>query len=225
MTAGQVRIGAGAESSILTLRPRRGDAAAGLRLVRLYFASRRVPVALGALVACSLVLRAALEWHWIPSSGPLTQQLPVLLESGTASVIAVTTYSAFGDPERATGRWLPYLRLGTAGSLTGIAIGLLSAGAAAAHLPGGTLDVVRNVAGISGIGLVSAALTGGGLSWIGPMAYLVVSEDAILNAWRTPWIWPTRPLQDTGAALCAALVFVAGVAIITARGARQHAAE
>jgi hypothetical protein len=135
------------------------------------------------------------------------------------------TYSPFGEPERATGRWLPYLRFGTAGALTGIAVGLLSAGAAAAHLPGGTLDVVRNVAGITGIGLISAAVIGGGLSWIGPMAYLVLSEDAILNAWRTPWIWPTRPSHDAGAALCAALVFVAGTAITTARGARQRAHE
>jgi hypothetical protein len=172
-----------------------------------------------------LVLRGALEWHWIPSGGPLTQQLPVLLEAGTASVIALTTYSPFGEPERATGRWLPYLRFGTAGALTGIAVGLLSAGAAAAHLPGGTLEVVRNVAGITGIGLISAAVIGGGLSWIGPMAYLVLSEDAILNAWRTAWVWPTRSSQDAGAALCAALVFVAGIAITTARGARQRAAE
>jgi len=172
-----------------------------------------------------LVLRAALEWHWIPSSGPLTQQLPVLLEAGTASVIAVTTYSPFGEPERATGRWLSYLRFGTAGALTGIAVGLLSAGAAAAHLPGGTLDVVRNVAGMTGISLISATVIGGGLSWIGPMAYLVLSEDAILNSWRTPWIWPTTPSQDAGAAFFAALVFVAGIAIITGRGARQRAAE
>ncbi len=85
--------------------------------------------------------------------------------------------------------------------------------------------MVRNVAGITGIGLISAAMVGAGLSWIGPMAYLVLSEDAILNAWRTPWVWPSRPSQDAGAALCAALVFVAGVAIVTARGARQRAAE
>jgi hypothetical protein len=225
VTPGHVRTPAGAESRILSPLPSWDSAAAGSRLVRLYVASRRVPVALGALVGCSLVLRAALEWHWIPSSGPLTQQLPVLLEAGTASVIAVTTYSPFGEPERATGRWLPYLRFGTAVALTGIAVGLLSAGAAAANLPGGTLDVVRNVAGMTGIGLLSAALIGGALSWIGPMAYLVLSEDAILNDWRTPWIWPTSPSQDAGAALCAALVFVAGAAIITARGARQRAAE
>lgn len=215
----------GAESRVLPRMPSRGRAAAGLRLVRLYVASRRVPAALGAIVGCSLVLRAAVEWHWIPSSGPLTQQLPVLLEAGTASVIAVTACSPFGESERATGRWLPYLRFGTAGALTGIAVGLLSAGAAGAHLPGGALDVVRNVAGITGIGLISAAVIGGRLAWIGPMAYLVLSEDAILNAWRTPWVWPTTSSRDAGATLCAALAFVAGAAIITARGARQRAAE
>jgi hypothetical protein len=64
-----------------------------------------------------------------------------------------------------------------------------------------------------------------GNAWIGPTAYLALSEFAILNTWTTPWIWPTRPPHDAGAALCAALVFVAGAAIITARGARRRAAE
>jgi hypothetical protein len=206
-------------------RPIWGRAAASARLVRLYLASRRLPVALTALVGCGLVLRGALEWHWVPSSGPLTQQLPVLLEAGAASVIAATTYSPIGEPERATGRWLPYLRLGTAVALTGITIGLLSAGAAAAGLPGGALDVVRNAAGVIGIGLVSAAVIGAGLSWVGPMAYLALSEYAIQNEWRTPWIWPDRPPHDEGAALCAALAFVAGTAFLIAHGARRRAAE
>jgi len=170
-------------------------------------------------------LRAGLEWHWIPSSGPLTQQLPVLLEAGAASVIAVTTYGPFGEAEGATGRWLPYLRFGTAVALTAIAVGLLSAGAAAAHLPGGTLDVLRNVAGIAGIGLLSAAVIGGALSWIGPMAYLVLSEYGILNAWRTPGIWPARPPHDAGAALCATLAFFIGTAIITALGPLRRVSE
>ena len=225
MTTAHVRTRPGAESRIRPLLASWGSAAAGSRLVRLYLASRRVSVAAGALVGCSLVLRAALDWHWIPSSGPLTQQLPVLLEAGTASVIAITTYSPFGDPERASGRWLPYLRFGTALALTAIAVGLLSAGAAAAHLPGGTADMVRNVAGITGIGLISAAVIGAGLSWIGPIAYLALSEYSILNAWGNPWIWPTRPSQDAGATLCATLAFVAGAALITALGARQRAAE
>jgi hypothetical protein len=225
VTPARLRTRARAEPRVLQPPPSWGSATAGTRLVRLHVASRRVPVALAVLVACSLVLRAALEWHWIPSAGPFTQQLPVLLEAATASVIAVTTHSPFGEPERAAGRWLPYLRLATAVAATGTAVGLLSAGAAAAHLPGGTLEVVRNVAGITGLGLISAAVIGGGLAWIGPMAFLVLSEDAILNAWQTPWLWPTRPSQDAGAALCATVAFVAGAAIITARGARQHSAE
>jgi hypothetical protein len=170
-----------------------------------------------------VILRAVLEWHLVTGYRP--QQIPVLLEVGAASVIAVTTYGPFGEPERATGRRLPHLRFGIAVALTAIAVGLLSAGAAAAHLPGGTLDVLRNVAGITGIGLLSAAVIGGGLSWLGPTAYLVLTEYAILNAWRTPWVWAARPPHDAGAALCAALMLVAGTAIITARGARQRAAE
>ena len=44
--------------------------------------------------------------------------------------------------------------------------------------------------------------------------------------WRwPPWIWPARPPQDFGGALCAALVFVAGVAAITVLGARDSARE
>ena len=211
-----------APAPVLPAEPHQSGAKAGVQLVRLYVASRRVPVALGALTACGIVLRAALEWRWIPHSGPLTQQLPVLLEAGAASIIAATTNGPFGEPERATGRWLPYLRLGTALALTGIAVGLLAAGAAAAHLPGGTLDTLRNVSGIAGIGLLAAAAVGGGLSWIGPMAYLVLCEAALMNGWTTPWIWPARPPHDAGAALCAALAFVTGTAVITAGGAEQR---
>ncbi|MET8043302.1 hypothetical protein ABZU25_20860 [Micromonospora sp. NPDC005215] len=37
----------------------------------------------------------------------------------------------------------------------------------------------------------------------------------------TPWMWPARPPYDVGAALCAGLVFVAGVVLIAVRGARD----
>jgi hypothetical protein len=204
--------------------------AAGLRLVRLHLASRRVPVALAALAVIGAALRAALGWHWIPASGTgalqlPALQLPMLLEAGTASVIAVTTYSPFGEPERATGRWLPWLRLGTAVALTAAAVGALAAGAAAAHLGDGTLGMLRNVAGLTGIGLLAAAVTGGALAWIGPMAYLVVAELALVNAWVTPWTWPARPPHDRGAAICAAAVLAAGLVVTTARGARDSARE
>jgi hypothetical protein len=200
---------------------------AGLRLVRLHLASRRVPAALAAVAACAVGLRVALHWHW-DAYGAL--QLPLVFETACAAVIAVTTASPFGEPERATGRWLPFLRLGAALALTAAAAGALAAAGTGAHLAGGALDVLRNVAGLTGIGLLFAAVLGGGLGWAGPLAYMVVAAYELYAAWHggalnTPWIWPARPPHDAGAAICASLVFAAGMMVITVRGARDSAGE
>jgi hypothetical protein len=200
-----------------------GPRLAGLRLVCLYLASRRVLMGLLVLVACAIALRTAL--HWIPRNGLASRQLPLTIEAGAAVVVGVTTCSPFGEPERATGRWLPFLRLGTGMALAGAAVGGLAISSASAHLAGGTVGMLRDLAGLAGIALLTAALFGGALAWVGPMAYLVVTLRALGAAWTTPWIWPARPPHDRGAALCAALVFAAGVVVITVRGARDTARE
>jgi hypothetical protein len=199
----------------------------GLRLVRLHAASRRVPVALAAIAACAIGLRIALIGHW-DTYGAL--QLPLVFEAAAAAAITVTTASPFGDPERVTGRWLPFLRLAATLALTAVAVGALAAAGTGAHLAGGTLDVLRNVAGMTGIGLLCAAALGGGLAWVGPTGYLVVGAYGLYTQWHgpaltTPWLWPARPPHDLGAALCAGLVFTAGMAIVTLRGAHDPAGE
>ncbi len=198
-----------------------------LRLVRLHAASRRVPMALALLAACAAGLRGALYGPW-DAYGAL--QLPLLFEAGCAAVIAVTVAGPFGDPERATGRWLPFLRLGVAVALTGFAVGALAAAGTGAHLSGGFLDVLRNVAGLTGIGLLCATVLGGPLAWIGPTSYMLVGMYALYTDWHpptltTPWIWPGRPPYDAGGALCAAVVFAAGMVAITVRGARESAGD
>jgi hypothetical protein len=207
--------------------PARGRAArpglAGLRLARLHAASRRVLTCLVVLAACAVALRTAL--HWLPRSGVYARQIPLIIETGAAAVIGVTTRSPFGEPERATGRWLPWLRLAGCVVLTGIAVGALAAGAAAAHLDGGAAGLARDLAGLVGVALLTAAVLGGALAWIGPMAYLAVTLPALTEKWTTPWIWPARPPHDRGAAICAALVFAAGVAVITVRGARDRSRD
>lgn len=90
----------------------------------------------------------------------------------------------------------------------------LVAGASAAALLGGALALLRNVAGMAGVGLLFAAGLGSSLSWIGPMAYLAVAEDALSSGWHMPWTWPARPPDDVGAAICALLVFGAGLVVI-----------
>ena len=207
-----------------------------LRLPWLYLVSRRVPAALGLIAGLGVLLWASLRWHWNVAGGAAAQDfIPLAIEAGAAAVVAVTTYGPFGEPERAAGRWLPYLRLGAALALTAAAFGVLAAaaaagatgatgataGAAAADLAGGTLAMLRNLAGIVGTGLLTAAVAGGAFGWIGPFAYLLVTEVALTGITTTPWVWPAHPAQDRGAAICASLVYAAGVAVITLRGTRS----
>jgi len=226
MTAGEVgKVAAAADQARPVRRVR--PPAAGARLVRLYAASRRVPAAVAAIVACAVGLRIALIWSW-DSYGAL--QLPLVFEAGAAAAITVVTASRLGEPERVAGRWLPFLRLATAAALTAVAVGALAAAGAGAHLGGGTLDAARNVAGMTGLGLLCAAALGGGLAWAGPSGYLVVGVYALYTQWHhpaltTPWIWPARPPHDLGAAICAGLAFTAGLAVFAVRGARDRADE
>jgi hypothetical protein len=171
------------------------------------------------LAVAGAALRAVL--HWTPSSGAYSVVFPLIVETAAASVVAVAMRSPFGEPERATGRWLPYLRLGTTLALTAAAIGALAAGSTGGELPGGFAAMARNVAGITGIGLLCAVVLGGMLAWTGPMAYLVLTETALAGGATTPWIWAGRPPHDVGGALCAGLVFVAGLVLVTVRGVRE----
>jgi len=200
---------------------------AGTRLLRLHAASRRVPAAIAAIAACAIGLRIALLGHW-DTYGAL--QLPLVFEAGAAAAITVTTASPIGEPERVTGRWLPFLRLVTALALTAAAAGALAAAGTGAQMAGGPLDVLRNLAGMTGFGLLCAAVLGGGLAWAGPLGYLVAGAYGLYTQWHrpaltTPWIWPARPPHDLGAAVCAALVFSVGIAVISVRGAHDPAGE
>jgi hypothetical protein len=216
---------AGVQSSppgAVSARQAARSAGGALRLVWLYLRSRRVPAALGLLAALGVVIWAALRWRWNVAGGPAAQALiPLTIETGAAAVISVTTYGPFGDPERATGRWLPWLRLAAAVALTATAFGMLTAGAAGGALPGGTLALLRDLAGMTGTGLLAAAALGGAFGWTGPMAYWLVTESVLAAHWTTPWIWPARPPHDRGAAVCAALVLAAGIAAVTLLGARD----
>jgi hypothetical protein len=220
---------AGVQSSPPGAAPARAaarPAIASLRLAWLHLVSRRAPAALGLLAGFGALLWAALRWHWNIAGGPAAQELiPLVIETGPAALIAVTTYGPFGEPERATGRCLPWLRLGAALALTAAAFGALAAGATGGALPGGTLAMLRNLAGATGIGLLSAAALGGASGWTGPLAYLLVTEVALGGRPTTPWVWPARPPHDRGAAICAALVFAAGITVIAVRGARDSARE
>ena len=188
----------------------------------MYLVSRRVPMGLALLAGLGALLWSSLHWHWNIAGGPAAELfIPLTIQSGAAAVIAVTTFGPFGEAEQAAARWLPWLRLGTAVALTAAAFGALAAGAAAGGLPDGTLALLRNLGGMAGVGLLAAAAAGGAFAWVGPKAYLLITEGALAHRSVTPWIWPTRPPHDRGGAICACLVIAAGLVLITIRGPRE----
>jgi hypothetical protein len=195
---------------------------ASIRLTWLHLRTRRVPAAALALAVCGALLHAALHWHWAFNSGPYAQQVPMIIEAGAAAVIAVTAHSPFGETERATGRWLPYLRLLAAVGLTGIAILAVQLGAAGENLNGGIGVLARNVIGFTGLGLACSLVTGGLLAWTLPLGYMAFCQYALLEAWTAPLTWPVRPPADRGAWLCASAVFAAGLLLFTIRGPRAR---
>ena len=202
-----------------------GRGPSGVRLAWLHARSRRVPAGVLALAVCAGVLHAALYWHWTFTSGRFAQQVPMIIAAGAAAVIAVTAHSPFGETERATGRWLPYLRLFTAVGMCGLAIALLQLGAAGQSLNEGILVLARNIIGITGIGLLCSLVTGGLLAWTLPIGYMAFCQYALLEAWTAPWTWPVRPPADRGAWICACAAFAAGLLLFTIRGPRTRLSD
>ena len=187
------------------------------RLVGLHLVSRRVPASLLALAVAAVALRVVLRWT--PASGAYSVMFPLIVATAAAVAVSVTTYSPLGEPERVAGRWLPWLRLGTVLVTVGGACGALALGAVGGHLAIGVPALLRVLAGLTGIALLTAALLSAGLSWTGPLTYLVLCSYAVQRAGATPWLWPAHAAHDRGAAVCAVLSLVAGLAAITVRGA------
>lgn len=200
---------------------------AAARLTWLHLRSRRVPSALAGLAACGVAAWAALTFHWWLGTGPAASELPMIIESGAAAIIVVTTHGPFGEPERATGRWLPVLRLGLALVLCGAAIGLLALGAAAAYHPqagvyltSGILGVAENVLGFTGVGLIFSLVTGGLTAWTGPLGFMAVCQFALIAHYSEPLTWAARPATDRGGWIAATVVCAAGLIAYSIRGPR-----
>ena len=197
----------------------------GPRLAWLHLRSRRVPAGILALAICGGLLHAALRFNWTFHSGRYAQLVPMIIAAGAAALIAMTAHSPFGEAERPTGRWLPYLRLGTAAGMCAAAVGLLQLGVVGMSLNDGVLVLARNVIGFTGLGLLCSLVTGGLLAWALPMGYMAFCQYALLASWTSPWTWPGRAPADRGAWICASAVFAAGLLLFTVRGPRTRLSD
>jgi hypothetical protein len=188
------------------------------RLLGLHLLSRRTPLALTLILAV-----AAADWLLAPlttGTGAFAGTLPLVLATGAAGIIAASAQSPFGDPERAT--WpVPRLRLIHVLALTVAASGLLGL-ARTGHDP---LAAIRNVAGFTGLALLTATVTSAGLAWIAPLAYTIYCSGPLDVRTVNLWSWPALPSSDHGACLIALLLLGAGVASITRAGTRERYAD
>ena len=114
-------------------------------------------------------------------------------------------------------------------TLCGAAIGLLALGGAVAYdqkagvgLVDGTLPVVRNLLGFTGVGLLFSLVIGGLLSWIGPLAYVAVCQLAAIANYSEPLTWAARPPADQGGWIAAMTVFTLALVAFTLRGPRTR---
>ena len=186
------------------------------RLLRLHFDSRRSRLAVALLASTAVAQRACATWAHGTSA--LAQLLPILVACAAAAVIAAGTRSPFGEPERA-GRPLPALRLLHVLTLLAVATSAL---AAVTHEPA---TMIRNLAGLTGLALLTATLIGAPLAWTAPLGYVLICGGEIDLHQDPLWAWPTLPADNLAATLLAATTLIAGLAITTLHGPRDTPSE
>ncbi len=189
------------------------------RLLYLHLASRRAPATVLVATVLTVVLRISM--HWLRGTGNPGRLVPILIETGLAALVGAATQSPFGEPERATGGYLPVLRLLSTLGLLAAGAGALALAAVAGHLPDGLMAALRDYLGLAGVALLAATALGGNLAWTGPLTYTVLCAVGLDAGWTSLWLWPLRGSTDRGALAYAVGLLAAGTALVTVRGARD----
>src|SRR5262249_52975135 len=122
----------------------------------------------------------------------------------------------FAGPERAT--WpAPWLRLIQVAAFVLAAAGLL----ALARLGHDPLAAIRNLAGLTGLALITATLISAPLAWITPLAYVLYCGAQIDIPPVRLWPWPALPSPTPTPPVLALLPPGAGTPAIPRFGARD----
>jgi hypothetical protein len=191
-----------------------------LRLVRLHQRSRHTPRTLAVLAAIAVVLRAS---HPVTKDTSLFAQVALmLLTVAAATVIAASTHTPFGEPEHTASSPLPVLRLlhlavlGTVGSVA------LAIAACAVPYGMSAPALLRDLAGLTGIALLTAALLGAHLAWTAPLGYVMYCGAQLDQQVTNLGTWPTQPTTSNGATAIAVALLAAGILAVTLTGARDR---
>jgi len=183
-----------------------------MRLAYLFLRSRQAG---RAFVLLAVVAAATWLWRRVAAGDALSAMLLIITPSlVAAAIIGAGTSSPLADLEATASRVLPPLRLGHLGGLLGLmALGLLAVG--------GGLDgaLVRDLAGFTGLALLTARFAGSAASWTVPFGYGAL---AILVGAGQRWAWPSAEATDREAVLIAGALLILGVGVIAWSGAREQ---
>jgi len=195
-----------------------------MRLAYLYLCSRQAGRTVAVLAAV-----AAAAWLWLrwDSTSEITVTIvPIVVPFAAALMVGASAGSPFGEGEATGGRPLWPLRGGHLLGLVAVAAAALALAVSRWGVPDGGWTLVRNLAGFTGLALLTARALGAGLSWVVPLGYASLSFLAPRPGERpSPWAWPALAATDHMAALIALALLLAGLALVALSGARDAQSE
>lgn len=194
-----------------------------MRLAGLYLRSRLAGRALAVLTAI-----AALTWLWVWWSGSATitvTLLPLTMPLAAAAVIGASTGGPFGESEGTASQLLAPLRMGHLAGLLAVAALTLALAVTWWSVPEGAWTLVRNLAGFTGLALLTSRVLGSGLCWVVPLGYAVLSLLSPGFGQAPAWAWSVRAAADQEAMAIAALLLLAGLALVARWGVRDRLGE
>jgi hypothetical protein len=190
------------------------------RLVTLYLGSRQTRTVLILLAATAAVLRASQPAT--KDSGVFPELTLMLLTLAGAAVIAAATHNPFGEAEHTASSPLTTLRLTHLLIVTGVATATTATAAWTASYATSAPVLVRNLAGLTGIALLTAVVLGAHLAWTVPLGYVMYcGAELDAQAYRL-WTWPILPAGNHAAAALAVGLLAAGITVAAIAGARSR---
>jgi hypothetical protein len=188
------------------------------RLTRLYLASRQTRTILILLSATAALLRVSQPVT--KDAGVFPELTLMLLTLAGAAVIAAATRNPFGEAEHTASSPLAALRLTHLLVLTVTATATIATAGWTASYAISAPALVRDLAGLTGIALLTAAALGADLAWTVPLGYVMYCAAELDAQYYRLWTWPILPAGNHAAGALAAGLLAAGIAAATIAGAR-----
>ncbi|HYI14572.1 MAG TPA: hypothetical protein VEX37_04235 [Thermomicrobiales bacterium] len=196
-----------------------------MRLWLLYLRSR---LAFPALVW--LLLIATFCWvvgHRWGSQSDLFLIATITVPLAAAAMICVTIGSPFGEVEQSLSRPLVGICLGHLIGMLFVAAAVV--GVAATAWPGVNVEwrFVRNLLGLTGLGLLFARVLGERLLWAPPLGFAMLSifQRGAATGEAPDWAWVVQPATLDMPALLAIGLLIAGLALAVPFGPRLSSDE